>query len=61
MLRIARIVGGTVVNIEMASQDWLDAQDDPAVTFVLDNPAAPAFVGLGYDPVTGFEQPSEGG
>ena len=58
MLRIARIIDGIVVNVEMASQDWLDAQDDPTVTFVEDDPAGSACIGLGYDPGTGFEQPA---
>lgn len=61
MLRIARIdrATGLVVNVEMAAQDWLDAHaDDPDYLFVVDDPAQPAIVGLGYDPGTGFEQPA---
>lgn len=56
MLTIARIRNGVVVNIEMASQDWIDAYDGPdlIVPYTADQPAN---VGLGYDPVTGFEQP----
>lgn len=62
MLRIARIdlATGLVTNVEMAAQDWLDAHAaDPDFLFVIDDPDTPAVVGLGYDPVTGFEQPPE--
>ena len=61
MLRIARIdpASGLVVNVEMADQAWLDAHaDDPDFVFVVDEPDAPAWLGLGYDPGTGFEQPA---
>jgi hypothetical protein len=62
MLRLARIdlASGLVVNVEMAAQDWLDAHaNDPDYLFVVDDdPDAPAVVGYGYDPVTGFEQPA---
>lgn len=58
MLRIARVADGLVVNVEIASQEWLDAHaDDPDFLFVVDVPEQPARVGLGYDPGTGFEQP----
>jgi hypothetical protein len=59
-VRIARIdkATGAVLNIEAVEQDWLDANaDDPDHDFVvLAEDDAPVF-GLGYDPVTGFEQP----
>lgn len=58
MLRIARIIDGIVVNVEMAAQDWLDAHaTDPDFLFVVDEPPGSAHIGLGYDPGTGFEQP----
>lgn len=58
---IARIdkATGIVVNIEVADQAWLDAHSaDPDFTFETYVPEAPAFIGLGYDAVTGFEQPT---
>lgn len=58
---IARIdkATGTVVNVEMAEQEWLDAHaDDPDYLFVPYTDAEPAIIGLGYDPGTGFEQPA---
>lgn len=57
---IARIdkATGTVVNVEMAEQEWVDAHaDDPDFVFVPYTAGNPAVVGLGWDPVTGFEQP----
>jgi hypothetical protein len=58
-MNIARIARdtGVVVNIECASQEWLDAHtDDPAFIF---KPYGSEAVGLGrtYDPETGFAQP----
>lgn len=61
MLRIARISleTGLVSNVELAAQDWFDAHaDDPDYLFVVDDPDAPAIIGYGYDPGTGFEQPA---
>ena len=60
-MNIARIdrATGVVINIESASQEWLDAHaDDPDFAFEPYVPVAPAFIGLGYDPETGFEQPA---
>ena len=56
---IARIdkASGVVVNIECATQEWVDAHaDDPDYTFVPYTPEQPAIVGLKHDPVAGFEQ-----
>lgn len=53
---------GLVVNVELADQAWLDAHAaDPDFTFEPYVPEEPAIIGLGYDPATGFEQPTEGG
>ena len=56
-MNIARIVDGTVVNIEIASQEWLAAQDDPSVTFVPYTDDAPAYIGGTWDG-TAFTPPA---
>jgi hypothetical protein len=33
-----------VVNVEMAHQDWIDAQDDPGLLFI----ACPDMAGIGW-------------
>ena len=48
-MNIARIADGTVINIEVADQEWLDAQDDPAVLFVPYTDDAPARIGDTWD------------
>lgn len=48
-MNIARVVDGTVVNIEVTSQEWIDAQDDPAVTFIPYTDDAPASIGGAWD------------
>ena len=48
-MNIARIIDGIVVNIEVADQEWLDAQDDPDVTFVPFTDAEPAAMGGTWD------------
>lgn len=58
---VARIdlATGLVVNVELADQEWLDAnQGADGCTFVAYTPEQPAAPGLGYDEVTGFEQPA---
>ena len=55
---IARIVDGVIVNIEVADVAWIEANTDPTgrtlfVPFDVDNPA---IVGLGWEPIGGFEQ-----
>ena len=47
-MNIARIVNGTVINIEVAGQGWIDAQDDPTA-FVPYPDAAPAVIGAAWD------------
>jgi len=47
-MNIARIVNGVVVNIEVADQKWIDAQDDPAA-FVPYDEATPAAIGWRYE------------
>lgn len=55
--RISRSTG-VVINIECADQTWLDAHaDDPDFIFEPYTPEAPAGIGRGWDPETGFEQP----
>ena len=59
-MNIAHIENGTVVNIEVASQEWLDEHaHDAGVTYVpyTDDQPDPPQIGLGWDAVTGFEQP----
>lgn len=48
-MNIARVVDGTVVNVEVADQEWIDAQDDPGVTFVPYEDDAPAVIGASWD------------
>jgi hypothetical protein len=55
-MNIARIIDGTVVNIEVASQEWLDAQTDPGVALVPYTDAAPAYIGGTWDGAT-FARP----
>jgi hypothetical protein len=55
---IARIVDGVVANLEVASLEWIEANADPEgrtvfVPYTADNPAV---IGLGWDPIGGFEQ-----
>jgi hypothetical protein len=70
MLNVARVtrVGNVVVNVEVATQEWLDSvKDDPWFLFVTyddhlkDNGSVgKPFIGLRYDPETkSFEQPPE--
>jgi hypothetical protein len=49
MVNIARVIDGIVVNIEVASQEWLDAQDDPGIVFVPYTDADPAPTGGTWD------------
>ena len=56
---IARIVNGLVVNIEIADQEWIDAnQGIDGFTFVAYTDANVAHIGLGWNEADGFEQPS---
>jgi hypothetical protein len=48
-MNIARISNGIVINIEVADQEWIDAQEDPAVVFVAYSDDAPAFIGAAWD------------
>lgn len=54
---VARIRDGIVVNIESASQEWLEANSNGGdfifVPFTEENPAV---IGLGWNEVDGFEQ-----
>ena len=47
-MNIARIADGTVINIEVADQEWIDAQDDPTA-FVPYTDEAPARIGDLWD------------
>lgn len=58
-LIVARVtrVGGMVVNIEMATQEWIDEhQDDPWFIFPIspDKDGTEATIGLRYDEQTGL-------
>jgi hypothetical protein len=59
-MNIARIdkATGVVLNVEVASQEWLDAHaDDPDFDFVAYTPEAPASIGGTHDEVQGFTAP----
>lgn len=58
-MNIARIVNGLVVNIEIADQEWIDAnQGVDGCTFVPYTDSNVAYIGLGWNEIDGFEQPS---
>ena len=62
-MRIARIDPATsvVTNIEVADQEWLDAQPTDGDLLVPYDDGNAATIGLAYDPQTGvFEQPPGG-
>jgi len=48
-MNIARISNGIVINIEVADQEWLDAQDQTDVTFIPYTEEAPARIGDTWD------------
>lgn len=52
IIRVARVVDGRVMNVECATQEWLDAQTDPDVTFIPYTPVEPAAIGDAFDPAT---------
>ena len=60
-MNVARVHGGVVVNIEVADTEWLRAaqatKNDDGVELIEYTDAAPAWIGYGYDPARGFEQP----
>lgn len=61
-MNVARIRDGVVVNIEVAdSEDYLHDTLRSGDTLVEYSDDAPAFIGYGYDPDKGFEQPPEDG
>lgn len=47
-MNIARIDNGTVINIEVATEEWLDAQEDRSI-FVPYTDEAPARIGDTWD------------
>lgn len=58
-MNIARIVNGLVVNIEIADQEWIDAnQGVDGCTFVPYTDVNVAHIGLGWNETDGFEQPN---
>lgn len=58
MIKIARIVDGIVVNIEMADSEWLEQHSHTADgVFIAYEDEQPAHVGLGWNVNSGFEQP----
>lgn len=56
-MNIARIKDGTVINIEIADDEWTEQADDDEVTFIAYDDTNPAFVGLSWSQADGFEQP----
>ncbi len=59
-MNIARIdrATGSIVNIEVASREWLDDHaDDPDFRFEPYTPTAPAVIGGTHDEMTGFAKP----
>lgn len=47
VLTVARVekLTGRVINIEVATQSWVDAQNDPALLFITYTNDAPAMIG----------------
>jgi hypothetical protein len=60
-MNIARIDADTsrVVNIEVATLEWIKENADPngPFLFVPSPEDRPAWIGLGWEPIGGFEQP----
>lgn len=56
-MNIGRIRNGVVVNIEIVDEQWVDdgSSDDVLIPYTDEQPA---FIGLGWSEVDGFEQPS---
>lgn len=59
MLKIARVVDGVVVNIEIATQEWLEENQNKqdAALLIPYTEEHPAFVGFGWSEKDGFERP----
>lgn len=58
-MNIARVIDGIVVNLEVADQEWIDANtpsSDGAI-FVPIPDWNPGHIGLGWNETDGFEQP----
>lgn len=55
-LTVARIEDGIVVNIEVVTDEWLNGSGAEGLTFVPITDQ-PAYIGLHWDVLTGFEQP----
>lgn len=62
-MNIARIdaATGVVVNIEVGSLEWVEANADPdgPFLFVPYDDTNPAHIGLAWEPIGGFAQPEE--
>jgi hypothetical protein len=58
-MNIARVIDGIVVNLEVADQEWIDANTPSAdgAVFVPVPDSVRGHIGLGWDEVNGFEQP----
>jgi hypothetical protein len=50
-MKIARMDGNIVINIEMADQEWIDAQPDPSVFIVFDDDN---YATIGGDYIDGY-------
>lgn len=60
-MNVARILNGIVINIEVADQEWFEANSvgsDGSILIPYTN-EQPAYIGLSWSKENGFEQPSE--
>lgn len=59
-MNVARIKDGIVINIEVADQSWVDAnQGVDGCTFVPYTPDDPAALGRAYSDEDGFQRPEQ--
>jgi hypothetical protein len=57
-MNVARIKDGVVVNIEVADEEWVAANNGvDGYEFIESTEEMPAHVGLSWEPIGGFEQP----
>ena len=57
-MKIARVIDGIVVNLEVGDQGWLDAnQGVDGALLIPYTEESPAYLGLGWSEENGFEKP----